>query len=144
MKKENGVAYQLWALGIAAVIGGASYFIATQKSPAVEQKAAEQEPGEKVFPRKLVAETGLWSLEALVDDESLVGVSFSLSKELAHAWANYAPVRVQIPELNYSAPLPVENGVSTATTKFGKQSLSQKYTYTVVGRNGMLLKQTFP
>lgn len=140
MKKENKYLGRIIASSIAlAGIAGAAYFFIPQKqqNPQVQQQTTIETPQTAIeSPQTRFSSTSRGvHLEAIVENEKLMGVNISLDNEAYNLWAQYTPISIMIPEIDFSARLPVENGVCGAKTKLGKgyDLKNGRYTYIVVG-----------
>ncbi len=69
--------------------------------------------------------------------EQWIGTRLTLDEKLCRQWAYYAPVNIRIPELDYSATLPVEDNVRSAETQFSQPAplAERTYHYVVTGRD---------
>ncbi len=76
-------------------------------------------------------------LEMLASDkvpQTWSGISLKIDPSVSQQWAQYRPVSITIPELNYTAPFPAEDGATGAKVTFAKpQTLEERITFMVTG-----------
>jgi hypothetical protein len=64
------------------------------------------------------------------------GMKITIDRTIIEDWARYAPVKITIPELSYTAPFYVEQGAKSAETTFPRPVPSSgTYHYIVFGRD---------
>jgi hypothetical protein len=64
------------------------------------------------------------------------GMKITIDSMMIDEWARYAPVKITIPELSYTAPFPVEQGAKSAETTFPSPVPSSgTYHYIIFGKD---------
>lgn len=111
-----------WALGIAAIIGlaaGASVFYNSMRSDERNTSPNSQDKHkEKSLEDKL---QGVFAHDGVRVDiyKSEVsgmhnGFKLEIEKYQRDKWMSYVPLTCEVPGINYSAPLPIEDGMKSA------------------------------
>jgi hypothetical protein len=103
--------------------------------PAVRQEAA---PKEIPLTEETAANfsDGLEFKLYYTPQKEWAGAKIRLDRAIMQDWAKYAPVKITIPELNYTAPFPVEDAANSAETKFPSPAASSgTYHYIIFGWN---------
>lgn len=111
-----------WALGIAAIIGlaaGASVFYnSTRSGERNSSPNSQDKPKEKSLEDKL---QGVFAHDGVRVDiyRSEIsgmhsGFKLEIEKYQRDKWMSYVPLTCEVPSINYSAPLPIEDGMKSA------------------------------
>lgn len=127
------------ALGLAA-LASTGYLLITGRAESKKhpEEIVQQHEKKRVFYNNVIVHNadGIM-LELLASDntpESWSGINLQISPAVSNKWALYAPVSISVPELNYIAPFPAEDGATGAKVTFAKPlSLEERITFMITG-----------
>ncbi len=125
------------ALGLAALASIGTYLIQIPTKNKNRQQTTIQEKKKVFYNNTIVHNSNGIMLEMLASDkvpETWSGINLKINPIVSRQWAQYKPVSISIPELNYIAPFPAEDGATGAKVTFAKpQSLEERITFMVTG-----------
>jgi hypothetical protein len=137
-----------WALSIAAIIGlaaGASVFYNGMRSDERNSSPQDKPAKEKSLEDKLqgvFAHDGV-RVDIYKSDVSGMhkGFKLEIEKYQRDKWMSYVPLTCEVPGINYSASLPIEDGMKSAKLTLSQpENLFGKTLYIVGTDNGRAIK----
>ncbi len=136
---NNFLITAIGALGLAALAVTGAYMLPMTAKNKKEPKAAvvHHEKKQVFYNNTIVHNSNGIILEMLASDkvpETWSGINLKIEPQISRQWAQYKPVSITIPELNYIAPFPAEDGATGAKVTFAKpQSLEERIMFMVTG-----------
>ncbi|MEM4239906.1 MAG: hypothetical protein QXM31_00090 [Candidatus Woesearchaeota archaeon] len=128
---------RIFGLGLAAgiALSGLAYLAFNSISEQQKQKT-EQQAGTQRFAEKIKQNNPYIDFNLYRKAEGWTGMKLTIDRLLIDDWARYAPVKITIPELSYTAPFYVEQGAKSAETTFPKPvPFEGTYHYIVFGKD---------
>jgi hypothetical protein len=121
------------AIGLSAGILG--YAILNNNEPAKQNTAPQAELSQSVEQTDKNLPAIDFNLYRSPKNE-WAGVKITIDRTIIDEWARYAPVKITIPELSYTASFPVEQGAKSAETTFPSPvPASGTYHYIIFGKD---------